>query len=138
MIKKILKYSYVFYPLLCILIVTILEHCALFSFKIEFDENIIGLGSTMLGFLLTVLSIVIVLPSSRFVELMKKGNLLTLVYNTIFYGIAFLLISISIKLFVKNEMFLNVSRYALLAGLINTALSAWHLYHIGMGLSKHK
>src|SRR5690554_148102 len=97
--KIIIKYSYVFYPMLGLLFYYIFLLDYISCTKHSISVEIASIAGTLAGFMFTFLGIILALPSIDFTTTLKKYGYINYIYRTLVLGIVTLILSMLFSLF---------------------------------------
>ena len=129
--KTIAKYCYMAYPFITIIILSILYFiCLKFNFKLDFannmSESLIQISGSLIGFLLTAITVFLSLPKdNKIMQRVKKYNHHRIFGKCIFSGLLILSISIFLWIFKAPEWSILMS---FIFGLEEVIISAYYVY----------
>lgn len=129
--KTIAKYCYIAYPFITIIILLILYFISLkFNFKFDFADNmsesLIQISGSLIGFLLTAITVFLSLPKdNKIMQRVKRYNHHRIFGKCIFLGLLVLSISIFLWIFKAPEWSILIS---FILGLEEVIISAYYVY----------
>jgi len=127
--KKIIKYSYVFYPTLGLIFYFSLLKNLIASNESKISNEIAPIAGTLAGFLFTFLGIIIALPSTEFTKILKKIGYMNYIYRTLLIGVISLVISMLFSIFRLSS---NITIITFVIGISETFLSIYYVYNISV------
>lgn len=131
--KLIAKYCYIAYPIITSIILVLLYIIKkILNFELSFtnnmSESLIQISGSLIGFLLTAITVFLSLPKdTKIMQRVKKYNHHKIFGKCIFFGIFILSISIFLWIFSAPEWTILVS---FIFGLEEVIMSAYYVYSL--------
>ena len=123
----LIKYIFIYTPLLGIIIYTISKTHICFEVGDDFISNLTNVSGVLAGFLFTSLGILISLPSNKFISFLKKTGHMRIIHNCIMIGIMAFLITMVLGLFNTS---IKLATYLFVVGISETFVSACYMYRV--------
>ena len=131
----LIKYAYFICPLLFIAIYILVKIMANLEIDEEFNSNIINISGILSGFLFSSLGVMMSLPDNKFTQALRKSGYMDIIYNAMFIGIIFLIITLIFGLF---KLLPAIKDITFIIGLSETLLSAYYIYKVTKLANKSK
>ena len=132
-IKILEKYCYISYPIITIILIIILKLMSnYYNINIKlvdnFSETIVQISGSLIGFLLTAITIFLSFPKdTKIMQRFKKHKHHIIFSKCIFCGLFALIVSIFFWIFKSSNIYVFVS---FIVGLEETLISARYIYKL--------